>query len=622
MKKLQSLFFILFLILISTNIFAQETIMSPSKWWIGMKWNKVQILVHRPGYNYKDVKVVIDYPGVVLNKIHRLENQQYLALDITIAPTAKAGSINFSFVNKNNNEVIETIGGWQLEDRRKGNGTSFAQGVRSEDLVYLLMPDRFSNGDYSNDKIAGLKDQSLNRDSMYHRHGGDLQGVTNKLDYLKDLGVTTVWMTPVLLNDMPDRTEHGYAITNHYLVDERIGGAKDYKNLSNELHKRGMKLMQDAVYNHVGIKHFTIENKPMKDWLHEWPSFTQTSYKEQTIFDPYAAPAQTKKMVDGWFVTAMPDLNQSNPYVANYLIQNALWSVEEFGVDGWRIDTYTYNDIPFMNKCNRALTDEYPNITMFGETWVHGVANQSYFCQNNMQTKVKSNLQNTTDFQSLFYGIMPALNEKFGWTDGVTKLYNTASQDFLYKNPMGEVIFLGNHDLSRFYSVVEENIAKYKIALAWLLTFRGVPQLYYGDEILMAGKSNPDGLVRADFMGGWKEDAQNKFTAEGRTEIENDVFNYLKTIANFRLKSSALKTGKMMQYIPENGLYTYFRYDDKQTIICIMNTSDEEKIIDCSNKYAEIVKGFSSIKNIVKQEVKSLQIKVGAKEMFIGLMQK
>jgi neopullulanase len=618
MKNTQSLLLIFLLLVFSNNITAQQTTLSPTNWWVGMQWNKVQILIYNKEKSIKNCTVKINYPGVSISKITPLENEKYIALDVVIAANTKPGIVQIELKNKNNTETIS----WPIDARRKGNGTTFAKGVRSEDLIYLLMPDRFSNGDYSNDKIAGLKDQSLNRDSMYHRHGGDLQGVINKLDYLKDLGVTTVWMTPVLLNDMPDRTEHGYAITDHYKVDERIGGAKAYKNLSNELHKRGMKLIQDAIYNHVGIKHFTVEDKPMRDWLHEWPTFTQTSYKEQTIFDPYAAASQTKRMVDGWFVTAMPDMNQSNPYVANYLIQNALWSVEEFGVDGWRIDTYTYNDMPFMNKCNKALTDEYPNITMYGETWVHGVANQSYFCQNNMDVKAKSNLQNTTDFQTLFYGIQPALNEKFGWTDGVTKLYNTASQDFLYKNPMGEVIFLGNHDLSRFYSMVDENVAKYKIALGWLLTFRGVPQLYYGDEILMTGKSNPDGLVRADFMGGWKEDKQNKFTQEGRTEKENDVFNYLKTLANFRLKSTALKTGKMMQYIPENGLYTYFRYDDKQIIICIMNTSDEEKTIDAVTKYADIVKGFTSMKNVITGEEKSLQVKIAGKEMLIAILQK
>lgn len=618
MRNFQKLSVVLLFSFFVQKIYAQQSSIYPTNWWVGMKWNKVQILVYNHNKNFKTAAVQINYPGVMLNKVNKLENEKYLALDVTITPATKAGNVPIVITNGTNKETIN----WPLALRRKGNGKLFAQGVHSEDLVYLLMPDRFSNGDESNDRIAGLKDQTLNRDSMYYRHGGDLQGVTNHLDYLKDLGVTTVWMTPVLLNDMHNRTEHGYAITDHYKVDERIGGAAAYKKLSDELHKRGMKLMQDAVYNHIGIEHFTVQDKPMKDWLHEWPTFTQTTYKEQTIFDPYAAPSQTKKMVDGWFVKDMPDVNQNNPFAANYLIQNALWSVEEFGVDGWRIDTYIYNDIPFMNRCNKALMDDFPNITMFGETWVHGVANQSYFCENNMNAKIKSNLPNTTDFQTLFYGITPALNEKFGWTDGVAKLYNTAAQDFLYKNPMGQVIFLGNHDLARYFSVLNEDIDKYKMALGWLLTFRGIPQLYYGDEILMTGFTNPDGLVRLDFIGGWKNDAENKFTAAGRTDKENDVFNYIKKLANFRLQSSALKTGKMMQYTPDNGLYTYFRYDKNETIMCVMNTSEEEKEIDAAKNYTDITKGFTSMKNVFTDANMSMKTSIRAKAMLIVRLQK
>jgi neopullulanase len=615
MKHLISFIIAVFFV---TQSFAQQTTLSPTNWWVGMKWNKVQILVYNRNKNFKTTDVKINYPGVVLNKVNKLENEKYLALDVTIAPTAKAGNIPILLTNGNEKETIN----WPIAQRRKGNGKAFAQGVHSEDLVYLLIPDRFSNGDESNDKIAGLRDQLFSRDSMYYRHGGDLQGVINHLDYLKELGVTTLWMTPVLINDMPNRTEHGYAITDHYKVDERIGGAKTYKKLSDELHKRGMKLMQDAVYNHVGLQHFTIQDMPMKDWVHQWSSFTQTTYKDQPLFDPYASTIDTKKVRDGWFTQEMPDLNQGNAYVANYLIQNALWSVEEFAVDGWRIDTYLYNDLPFMNRCNKALIDDFPSITMFGETWVHGVPNQSYFCENNVNDIFKSNLQNTTDFQTLFYGITPALNEKFGWTDGVTKLYTTASQDFLYKNPMGQVIFLGNHDWARFFSVVNEDLDKYKMALSWLLTFRGIPQLYYGDENLMIGFSNPDGLVRADFAGGWKTDAKNKFTAAGRTEKENEIFNLIKTLANFRQKSSAIKTGKMMQYLPKDGLYTYFRYDKDETIICVMNTSDEEKEVDVATNYTEMTKGFTGMKDILTGKIMDMKMKIGAKKMLIGALKK
>jgi glycosidase len=287
-------------------------------------------------------------------------------------------------------------------------------------------------------------------------------------------------------------------------------------------------------------------------------------------------------------------------------------------VDGWRIDTYIYNDLSFMNRCNRTLLDEYPKLTMFGETWVHGVPNQSYFCENNYNIPFKSNLQATTDFQCLFYGIQPAINDKFGWTDGVNKLYTTAAQDFVYKDPMREVIFLDNHDLNRFYSVVGEDTTKYKMGLAWLLTFRGVPQIYYGDEILMTGFTNPDGKVRLDFKGGWPGDAVNKFTKEGRTEKEENIFEYIKRLANFRKNSSAITTGKLMQYVPVDGVYVYFRYDDKQTVMCVMNTNDQSSTIDLS-RFKERIRDFTKAYDVATGVTFNLepQLAVGGKYLLV-----
>lgn len=605
MKKLLVILYSPFLV--SCSIFSQNIEVYPSHWWVGMKMNKIQLMLHepRPDYILAVDKLVVrsSSSDFKIIKVNRVENRRYLFLDVEISPNAKPQTVKISLGGIILNEWEKFS--FELKPRRPGNGTAFAQGVTSKDLIYLLMPDRFSNGDTTNDRIPGMRDQSLNRDSIFLRHGGDFQGVINHLDYLKDLGVTTVWMTPVIENDMPNRTEHGYAFTDHYKIEPRFGGEEMYKKLSDELHKRGMKLIQDAVYNHIGSYHFTVIDPPMKDWLHQWPSFTQTNYKDQTIFDPHASASDKKQMQDGWFTRQMPDLNQSNPYVANFLIQHAIWCVEEFGVDGWRIDTYIYCDLDFMNRCNKALLDEYPKLTMFGETWVHGVPNQSYFCENNYNIPFKSDLQATTDFQMLFYGIQPALTENFGWTEGVNKLYSTASQDFVYKNPIREVIFLDNHDLPRFYSVVKEDTAKYKMALGWLLTFRGVPELYYGDEILMTGFTNPDGNVRLDFKGGWPGDKENKFTKEGRTEKENSIFNYIRTLANFRKKSSAITSGKMMQYIPVDGVYVYFRYDDQQTVMIIMNTNNTDKMIDLT-RFAERTKDFSKAKNIADSSVINL----------------
>ncbi len=592
----------------------------PNNWWVNMKWNKVQILVHTDQASLATTQVKLTYAGVKLAKVNRLENNHYLALDLTIAPTAKPGDVKIQFTTNGSTQTVV----WPLLPRRTGKGTTYAQGVTSEDFIYLLMPDRFSNGDPSNDRIAGLRDQTLNRDSIYHRHGGDLQGIINHLDYLQDLGVTSVWPTPVLQNDMPSRTEHGYAFTDHYTIEPRFGGAAAYLKFSDALHQRGMKLIQDAVYNHVGSYHFTVLDPPMKDWLHQWPTFTQTTYKDQSAMDPYAARKDSKLLFDGWFVPSMPDLNQNNPYVANFLIQHALWSVETFGVDGWRIDTYIYNDLPFMNRCNKALMDEYPKMTMFGETWVHGTLNQAYFAENNLNIPFKSNLPGVTDFQTNLYGIAKAVNEPFGWTEGVNKLYTTLSNDFVYKNPMRNVNFLDNHDMTRFFTQVNENLNKQKTGLMWLLTCRGIPQLYYGTEVLMKGSTHPaDGWVRLDFPGGWSGDGKNAFTGTGLTREEAEIQALTKKFANFRKKSSAIKTGKMMQYVPNNGLYVYFRYDQNQTVMCVMNTDTKERAVDFS-AYDERTKGFSSGVDVLTDINLPFNapLKIGAQSMMVMELKK
>jgi len=603
MKKIV---FLIIAVLFFVAAFSQEQYQCyPTHWWTGMKWNKVQVMVHgkKVADNFPMIKMgpegVKLANGVRLLKINRVENPNYIFLDLVIDATAKPGKFNFPFLK--NMELW-----YELKARRTGNGTLYAQGVTSKDFMYLIMPDRFSNGDESNDRVPGMRDQTLNRDTVFNRHGGDLKGIQDHLDYLQSLGVTALWLNPVIENDMANRTEHGYAFTNHYKVDPRLGGDKAYLELVDAVHKKGMKIIQDAVYNHVGIHHFTVEDAPMKDWLHQWPSYTQTSYKDQVLFDPHAAASEIKVMADGWFTRQMPDMNQGNPYVVNFLIQHALWTVEEFGVDGWRIDTYAYNDLEFMNRCNKALIDEYPKLTMFGETWVHGVPNQSYLVQNNYNIPFKSNLQAPTDFQTL-WGITDAMTKDFGWTDGVNNLYTALAQDFVYKDPMRNVIFLDNHDMARFYSVVGEDVDKYETAINWLLTCRGVPQFYYGGEIGLTGTTSPnDGYVRQDFPGGWKGDKSNKFTAAGRSATENEIWDHISTLANYRKRSSAITTGKMMQFTPQDGVYVYFRYDDNQTVMVVMNTAKENKTVNLE-RFEERTKGFSKMKNILSGTVTEIK---------------
>lgn len=595
MKK--TFFFYLVLMCFTCIVNAKNIDVYPTNWWTGMKTNSIQLLIRSTDEAFSSAEVSINYSGIKILKTHQFSNKKYLAVDITILPEALAGTVLIEVVKNGKKQKIN----WQLNARRSGNGTEYAQGVNSSDFIDLIMVDRFSNGDPSNDRVKGMRDQSLDRNQMYDRHGGDLQGVTNNLDYLQGLGITALWFTPVMENDMMNRTEHGYAITDHYKIDARYGGDKAYKELSDQLHKRGMKLIFDAVYNHFGLYHFLEQDQPENDWVHRWPEYTQTSYREQPLFDPYGAKSDQKKMSNGWFDKIMPDINQDNPYMANFLIQNCIWHIETFGIDGVRLDTYTYNDLNFANKCNDAILNEFPKISIFGEIMVHGVANQAYFEQNNIETPFKSNLPSVVDFQSLYYGIIPALTQPFGWTDGVNKLYYTLSSDFLSKNPMQKVLLLDNHDEPRFFSVVGENVEKQKMGFQWLLTCRGIPQLYYGSEVLVKGFKAPDGLVRSDFPGGWSTDAKNAFTGKGLTEDEKSTQDLVRKLANFRKTSSALTTGKLMHYVPVDGLYVYFRYDEKQTIMCVMNTSNDVKEVDFQ-KYMERTEGFSSAKNVVTDE--------------------
>jgi glycosidase len=588
-----------FLALIACLLFRPATaqVIYPTNWWTGMKHSTIQLLIRGEDVG-KTTGITVNYPGVTLTDWHHAGNPHYLILHVNIGPEAKPGTIPITL---NGAGSV----GLPLKERRKGNGTEYAQGIRSSDFIYFLMPDRWSNGDINNDRVAGLKDQSLNRDSIFLRHGGDLQGILNHLDYLQQLGVTALWMTPVIENDMPDRTEHGYAFTDHYTIDPRLGGAEGYKKLSAALHQRGMKLIQDAVYNHVGGLHWITTDPPEKNWLHQWPQYTQTNYRGEPLMDPHASATDRKLSGDGWFTRQMPDLNQDDPDLAQFLIQHAIWSVEEFGVDGWRIDTYMYNSLPFMNRCNKALTDEYPKLTMFGEAWITGTAKQAYFARNNLNVPFKSNLTGVLDFNCLFNGISSAVKDTSTNGGGVNQLYQTLSDDFLYQDPTNNVIFLDNHDMTRFFSQTGEDAAALTIGIEWLLTARGIPQLYYGTEIMTAGIAHPDGLVRLDFPGGWPGDKRSAFTGEGLTAAEKSIQDLVKKLGQYRLHSTALRTGRMMQYLPQGSLYVYFRYDAKQTILCAMNTGNVPAPIDFG-RFGERTKGFTRGINILTGEKRSL----------------
>ena len=440
---------------------------------------------------------------------------------------------------------------------------------------------------------------------MYYRHGGDIQGIINKLSYIKDLGITAIWCTPEIENDQPQASYHGYAVTDHYKIDPRYGTNELYKTYVEKCHAMGLKVIKDIVHNHIGSEHWLMKDLPLKDWVHQWPAYTQTTYKDQTLMDPYASVADKKLMQNGWFDYHMPDLNQSNPFVQNYLTQNHIWWIEYAGIDGLRLDTYAYNDPGYMADWAQKIKAEFPRLSIFGETLVNGVVNQAFFTGGRtINQKLDTHLPGITDVQ-IKDAIYDVLNGKFDWITGVNRLYSVLANDFVYQSPSSNVIFLDNHDMSRFYSVIGEDLNKFKSGIAMLLTIRGIPQLYYGTEILMKNFSNPDGLVREDFKGGWAGDKTNKFEAAGRNASENEAYNYVKKLANYRKNNPVLQTGKLMQYVPENGIYVYFRYNKNKTVMVIVNSNDKEQMVSTA-RFNERMNGFTKVLNVTTDSLFSL----------------
>ena len=593
---LYSLFF--FAILINEEALAKPNIehIEPPFWWVDMQNNDLQIMVHAKNIaEYAHIAVLPADKGLEFVNVVHTENPNYAFLNLRIAPHTPAGKYDLLF--KKNGEEFKYS--YELKARQSDNKK--LMGLNPADVMYLVMPDRFANGDEKNDIVPAMRQKTLYRDTLDLRHGGDLQGIIQHLDYMSNLGITALWLNPTLENNQPLWSYHGYACTNHYQTDPRLGSNETYLKLSEECHKRGIKMVMDIIHNHVGDQHWFIRDLPMHDWIHQYAKFTKTTYRITTQFDPYAAQADKDLLLNGWFDKHMPDLNQSNPLVATYLTQNNIWWIEYAGIDALRLDTYAYSDEAFREKWATDLLREYPNLSIFGETWVQGLPTQLYFHgQHNVKQKFNSHLTGLTDFQ-LYYALTAAFNEKFGWTEGVMRLYETLSSDYLYSNAQGNVTFLDNHDLSRYFSVVNEDINKLKMGLAVLLTTRGIPCIYYGTEILMKNYANPDGLVRLDFPGGWKEDADNKFTEEGRTDRENDMVNYTTQLCQWHKKADVIRNGKLKQYVPENGVYVYFRYTEKQSTMVIVNSNIKPIDLD-TKRFAESMQGYQRATNVVSKE--------------------
>lgn len=579
---------------VSAQIPALERV-EPMFWWVGMHNPDLQLIVH--GNDIASRNVQLSYPGVKLVAVHKVENSNYLFIDLRIFSSAAPGTFPIKFTKAGEKTLT-----YQYALKKRDQSPNRAQGVTDKDLVYLIMPDRFSNGNPNNDSIPGMREEGINRAKMFSRHGGDIQGIMNHLDYLKDLGVTAIWLTPAVENDEPSASYHGYAVTDYYKIDPRYGTNELYKQFVEKCHAMGIKVVMDLVHNHAGTEGYTIQDMPMKSWVHQWPTYTKSNFKYEAIMAPHGSAADRKQMLDGWFDKRMADMNENNPYVQHFLTQNHIWWIEYAGVDGLRLDTYPYNDPQYMAQWAVDVRAQFPHLSIFGEVLATEPVVEAYFTEGNTINRgFDTHLPGVTD-AAIKDGIYDAV---MGWNGGVMRLYELLAQDFLYKDPTRNVVFLDNHDMSRVLSMVKEDVTSYKSAFAMLMTMRGVAQMYYGDEILMKNYSNPDGLVRSDFPGGWPGDKDNKFVASGRSNKENDAFNYVRTLANYRKNTPALQTGKLMQYLPEHGIYVYFRYDKQKTVMVVFNSQDKEQTIN-TDRYSERINGAFKARNVVTDETVEL----------------
>ncbi|NOZ45753.1 MAG: glycoside hydrolase family 13 protein [Chlorobi bacterium] len=588
------IFLYLIIFLIAFNIFGQKIKIEPAFWWVNMNNPKLQLLVY--ARNISTYEVSIRNKNIELVKINKVENPNYLFLDLIITKKASAGVFNIDFTNKANKKIT-----YKYELKKRQKPANEHVGFNSSDVIYLVMPDRFSNGNIKNDSPEGMMEKA-DRENPDGRHGGDLQGIINHLDYISNLGVTAIWLNPFQENNRPQYSYHGYATTNFYKTDPRFGTNKDYKHFVNECHNKNLKVIIDIVLNHCDTNNWLIKDLPSPDWIHQFPEFTRTNYRIPAILDPHGSEYDRNLMLNGWFDQIMADLNHKNPFLATYLIQNTIWWIEYAGIDGIRLDTQPYSDKDFVAGWAKQIFNEYPNFNIVGEAWLQKIALTAYWQKNANNTDgYNSNIPSVTDFP-LCFAIASALNEHEGWAEGMNRLYYILAQDFLYAHPENNLIFVDNHDLTRFYQSIGGNLDKFKMGLAFLLTTRGIPMIYYGTELAMGGsESEGHGYIRKDFPGGWPNDKNNAFVAEGRSNEQNETFNYLQNILNWRKNAAVISTGKLMQFLPENNIYVYFRYNQNKTVMVVLNNNDSEQTIK-TERYNEAIKGNTTGFDIIMKK--------------------
>ena len=603
----------------------------PTDWYVGLKDASLQLMVY--GKDIKTADVTTDYPGVKIDSLVRLDSPNYLLVYMNVKD-AQPGTMTLMFQQGKQKKKVN----YTLKAREKKGEERY--GFSNADVLYMLMPDRFASGRTDNDQIKGMRPYKNDRTQPSLRHGGDLEGIRQHLDYFKELGVTTLWFTPVLENDSPDHgtqsTYHGYATTNYYRVDPRFGSNEEYRQLCDEAHAKGIKIVMDMIFNHSGYEHPWTLDMPSKDWLNtpEWLSpenqakavemktmdgaakvndkYLQTSYKLTPVVDPYASKIDLHETVDGWFVPTMPDLNQRNPHVIKYLIQNSIWWIETVGIDGIRMDTYPYADRDAMAQWMKIIGEEYPNFNTVGETWVTEPAYTAAWQKDSKLSEKNSYLPTVMDF-AFYDRINQAKNEETdAWWNGFNRIYNNFVYDYLYPNPSNVMAFLENHDTDRFLGEGKDTVAL-KQALALLLTVNRTPQLYYGTEVLMNGtKHITDGNVRKDFPGGFPGDTKNCFTREGRTQAENAMFDWLSRLLHWRQGNDVIIKGKQTQFIPFNGIYVIARQYQGKTVLTILNGNRKQADMQL-DRYAEVIGNTTAAKDVITGRTVKLDKKLSLK---------
>ncbi|MCG9791849.1 glycoside hydrolase family 13 protein [Flavobacterium algicola] len=585
---------------LSWSSYAQIQRMEPPYWYTGMNNTKLQIVFYGSNIAQNEVSAPAAVPILAVTKT---ENPNYLFVTIDTKDLLPQELV-FSF-SKNKKKHFTTK--YELKKRRENS--ALRESYSAADMMYLVMPDRFANGNPQNDNEKSMTEKT-NTKVENGRHGGDLEGIIQHLDYIQELGATTVWCTPLCVNNNARGSYHGYGQSDVYQIDPRFGTNADYLRLSNELHKKDMKLVMDYVTNHWGAQHWMIKDLPTYNWIHQFPGYAQTNYRMTTQFDPNASKIDARLCADGWFVQSMPDLNQSNELVLNYLTQNAIWWIESANLDGFRVDTYSYNDKRAIAKWTKAITNEYPNFNIVGEVWMQDQAQMAYWQKDSKIAAIQnynSYLPSVMDFTFMDATAKVFDENEASWNNGLIKLYENFANDFLYPNPNNLLTFVENHDTQRFNEIYKKDFKKYAMAMSVLATVRGIPQLYYGSEIGMAGdKSKGDGAIRQDFPGGWQGDTNNAFTKEGRTVEQQQFFDFSSKLFRWRKTNEAVHFGKTTHYLPIDNVYVYFRYTTEKTVMVIVNNNLISKKIK-TDRFAENILNYTTGKEVLTEIVVPLK---------------